>query len=248
MNFYSRISEFYDSMIGFDRFLDSQIKTYGVFLKKYPVKTAVDTACGSGFHSIALAKSGVKVIGSDIDGAMLKSASKNAERYGVDIKWVRAPFHRMHNKIGATVDAVFCMGNSIPHLLTPKSLIMSLKSFADTLKPNGVLVIQLLNYTGILQSGERIINIRRDKNDEYIRFYDFLSAKRVRFNILKVDWNGESPKHIIYSTVLRPYSAKDLADTLKQAGFADIETFADIDFSVYDKDKSILTTLIAHKG
>ncbi|TVR63587.1 MAG: class I SAM-dependent methyltransferase [Spirochaetaceae bacterium] len=247
-NFYAEISEIYDSMIGSDAFLDELRAQYEVFLRTFRVKTAIDTACGSGYHSIALASSGVVVTACDIAPAMLEKARVNAARHGVEIRFENAAFDRTHRVTRAPVDAVFCMGNSIPHVLHTRALEAAIRSFYRALGDRGIVVIQLLNYDRIAKSGDRIVNIRRDGSDEYVRFYDFLSKTRVRFNVLAIDWSGDKPTHRLYSTELKPYTLEQIIDSLEWVGFTDAAVYASMELAPYDDDASYGATVVARKA
>ncbi len=141
------------------------------------------------------------------------------------------------------------MGNSVPHVphvLHTRELEAAFRSFSLALGHRGIVVIGLLNYARIDRERDRIVNIRRVGHSEYIRFYDFLSNTRVRFNVLAIDWSGAEPTHRLYSTELRPYAVEEIAYALEWVGFSNVELFSNVALTPYD-DASYGATVVARK-
>jgi len=108
-------------------------------LKKAGVKRVLDTACGTGMHDIALAHRGFKLAGADVSQGMIKRARINAEASETDIRFEAAGFGEMQPIFGSQAfEAVICLGNSLPHLLTTESLTAALKDFVACLTPGGL--------------------------------------------------------------------------------------------------------------
>ena len=55
-----------------------------------PRSRILDIGCGTGRHSIELARRGYQVTGVDISSGMLTEAKKRAEEAGVSVEWVHA--------------------------------------------------------------------------------------------------------------------------------------------------------------
>lgn len=244
--FYDQISEDYDDFTKSDERFTKIQKTVKSILKKYHMRNALDAACGTGLFAIALKQSGVNVTGADISGSMLDKAVINAQQFNLNMDWLQVPMQQIKNTIRQKFDAVFCLGNSLPHLLTPADLESSLDGFYSVLKPGGVLMIQILNYKKILKEKSRIINITKKNDTEYIRFYDF-TDKLLKFNLLKIQWHNNKAVHKLTITELFPYDSDTLKQGLNVIRFAEIELYGNLIFDPFLEDQSSNLIMICHK-
>ncbi|MDO8692204.1 MAG: class I SAM-dependent methyltransferase, partial [Dehalococcoidia bacterium] len=110
-------------------------------LKPLQAKTVLDCTCGTGLQSIALARRGYSVTGSDLSAAMLRRARLNAIEAGLDISWVRADIRRLEETIRGQFDAVITCGNSLLHLSTRDNLYAAIKSMSLVVREGGHLLI-----------------------------------------------------------------------------------------------------------
>jgi len=251
MDFYDDIADSYGELTGA---ADRQVAA-GRFVteltRRFDITSAVDAACGTGLFAIELARGGVDVVGSDISAGMLKSAPANATAAGIDTDlctWVQAPMQELGDRISGARDAILCMGNSIPHLLTDDDLNRTIAGFAMLLTGGGVVSIHLLNYARVLSAKDRIVGITRAGSKEFVRFYDFHSDF-IGFNILEIQWDDEGRcSHNLLTTPLRPYLHGQLIGALTAAGFENIETFGDLQFNPFDPETSdtLLLTATTH--
>lgn len=237
--FYHALAEEYDEMTRFSARLESEKQVLRQWVERYRISSVLDAACGTGLHAILFSQLGVQVTGCDVSEAMLTKARENSNRLEAQVHWVAAAMQSLRQNIRGKFDAVFCLGNSIPHLQTREDLNRTLQNFREVLQTGGTLILQLLNYHRILSEKKRIININRNRsgNIEYIRFYDF-AKDRLVFNILTIDWSNEKAAHQIHSTGLFPYRKKDLETALKTSGFTNLEYFGDMKFSPFAEDSS----------
>ena len=115
-------------------------------------------------------------------------------------------------------DAVFCLGNSLPHLQDVVALNGTVAQFAGVLRQGGTVFLQILNYARILASKNRIVNINYRDNKEFIRFYDFMENK-IQFNILVINKENDRVEHSLNSTLLVPYLRDDIVKALRNKTF-----------------------------
>jgi 2-polyprenyl-3-methyl-5-hydroxy-6-metoxy-1,4-benzoquinol methylase len=80
------------------------------FLSLFPIAPGsriLDVGCGTGRHSIELAKRGFDVTGVDISAGMLREAHRKGKEAGVDVQWVREDATEL--MLESEYDAAICL-------------------------------------------------------------------------------------------------------------------------------------------
>ncbi|PID55807.1 hypothetical protein CSB45_14435 [candidate division KSB3 bacterium] len=248
MGFYEEIVSDYDSMTRFQERRQREISVLQQWIERYHFRSALDTACGTGLHAVILAQLGLDVVAADISEAMLQQARSHARELNVSIPWVQSGMQDLSQKFDRHFDAVLCLGNSLPHLVTQADLQAAIESFWRLLAPGGILVIQMLNYDRVLELQERLVGIHREGTTEYIRFYDFL-PECLRFNLLTVEWEADkASRHRLSSTELYPYRKRDLEAALKKFEGMTAEYYGSMDFHPFAERESPNLVLAARKA
>ena len=225
-------------------FVEQQLRAIGAH-------RVLDAACGTGMHAIALARRGYEMAGADLSAGMIKRARINADAAGlvlskaegVDARFEVAGFGELSTQVGTGFDAMLCLGNSLPHLLTPESLAAALADFAACLRPGGLLLIQNRNFDAVMARGERWMEPQAYRKGElewlFLRFYDFESDGTLTFNLVTLrregacDWSQQAT-----STRLRPLRQEELVTALTGAGFAEVACWGDMQGAPFDAESS----------
>ncbi|MFH1892834.1 MAG: class I SAM-dependent methyltransferase [Candidatus Zixiibacteriota bacterium] len=246
MEFYENLADRYDLMTRFDQRIVKDGNVLRAWVEKYGIKSAIDVACGTGLHSILLAKMGVQTVGTDISKPMLDRARENAVRQDVVVDFRQVSMEHLGESVDQRFDALFCLGNSLPHILNESDLDKVAKSFSDCLVSGGIAVIQLLNYHRVLENKKRLVGIHKVGTTEFVRYYDFF-PEYLRFNILMIDSQNGTQLREIESTTLYPYTKAELEPHLLGSGFRSIEYYGDMKFTPYDPESSTDLVISARK-
>lgn len=254
--FYDALASSYDEMTSSKTRLIQEKPFFRLLVEKYRIRNAIDAGCGTGFHSLLLSQLGVSVTAIDISAEMLRIVKEHAEPQAhppmvernlrVQIRTRQSTFQSLGKVIRNKSDALFCLGNSIPHLLDERDLRKTLESFSEVLKKDGLLLIQLLNYGRILKRRDRIQSICEVNEITYIRFYDF-TEPNLTFNILTLDRTSGSLQHTLNSIELRPVAFKELSVMLTDVGFKDIKPYGSISMEAFDPETSKDLVILARK-
>ncbi len=212
----------------------------------------LDAACGTGMHTIELARRGYLSTGADLSAGMIAQARQNAQAACVQVDFQVAGFGELADRFWG-FDAVLCLGNSLPHLLSEAALASALRDFKACLRPGGLLIIQNRNFDAVLARQERWMNPEpySEGNQEWIfvRFYDFDPDGLISFHIITLARCGVSPwQQKVSSTRLYPQRQAMLEDALKVAGFANVAVFGDLTSNPFDPNTSPNLVLAAHSN
>lgn len=217
----------------------------------------LDAACGTGMHAIALAQRGYRSAGADLSAGMIEQARENASRAAVEVSFEAAGFGELaptfSNRGLLPFDALLCLGNSLPHLLSARELQNALDDFAACLRPGGLLLIQNRNFDTVMASHSRWMEPQAHREGErewlFVRFYDFPEPERIDFNILILRRSGSGPwEQEVITTSLRPLPLKELSAALAAAGFQSLNAFGDLGGTAFDPSSSGNLVLTAIKA
>jgi len=151
-------------MSEWQRFFDREAATYGQHafthntlaevdflidvLDLAPGDRVLDIGCGTGRHSIELARRGFRVTGLDISEGMLDEARRRAGEAGVDVNWVQADATRFSEP--PSFDACICLCEGAFGLLGAEDdpieqPLSILRNAAQALRPGGRCLFTVLN-------------------------------------------------------------------------------------------------------
>lgn len=194
----------------------------------------LDAACGTGQHVIALAKKGLHVTGADLSSEMIAVARTNATAAGLDLRFEPVGFGSLAGTFGAgSFNAILCLGNSLPHLLTSADLAHALTDFSTCLTPGGILILQNRNFDAVLPSRSRWMepetHVEGSREWVFQRFYDFEPDGLIRFNIVTLTRQTGSDWHAsLTATHLRPQTHRELSSALAAAGFSSLHAYGSL--------------------
>ena len=223
-DFYDALAPMFDVMTDWD----ARLAAEGPFLKSVledaGARRVLDAACGSGGHALWLARQGYEVAGADVSPVMIALAQQKAAADGIGVPFVVSDLANLHTS--TIYDAVLCLGNSLPHLLTQDDLVAALRGMAGVLRPGGVLVLQNLNYDLRWQGQPRWFMAQGgvlDGQEVLVwRFADYdAPAGRIAFHIALFRKDAPNWKVEVHTTPHRPLFRADLLVALTEAGFSE---------------------------
>jgi ubiquinone/menaquinone biosynthesis C-methylase UbiE len=126
----------------------------------------LDVGCGTGRHSIELARRGYRMTGIDLSSGMLAEARKNAAKAGVEVEWIKSNAARFELK--KLFDAALCLCEGAFGLLGSaddpvEHQLSILRNINRALKPKAKTIFTVLN-------GMRLIRKCNQKDVEEGKF------------------------------------------------------------------------------
>ena len=225
MDFYSSISAHYDRIFPVDlqalSFLGSGLQ---------PGSRVLDIACGTGGYSLGLAERGHRVTGIDLDQAMIRRAREKAGDLAEPPDFRVMDMLSLTRSLEPGFDRIFCIGNSLVHLQGDEQIARLLADCFFLLRPQGELVVQIINYDRILSRDLTTLPTLHDEaaSLEFRRSYDpDRAAGKV---IFRTELRMEEGRRVIRNEIpLRIVTEEKLTALVRTAGFQRIETFGGFD-------------------
>jgi glycine/sarcosine N-methyltransferase len=248
---YDDFSLDYDRFVAWPGRLAAELPFVIRELQSINARRVLDAACGTGRHAIALAQQGYDVTGADLSSGMIERARANAEAEGVDVHFTVAGFGELARHTQPPFDALLCLGNSLPHLLTSADLNAALSDFAACLRPGGLVLIQNRNFDAVLAQRERSVEpsagrwmepqFHREAEAEwlFLRFYDFEPDGLLTFNVvtLRRPAAGNWGQHVA-AVRLWPLRQAEMTAALFSAGFEAITCYGAMSGAPFDPETS----------
>jgi SAM-dependent methyltransferase len=239
----------YDRFVNWERRLSYELPFVEGQLAAVDAQSVLDVACGTGAHAIALARRGYDVSGADLSAGMIGRARQSAMAAGADaplqggVRFVVAGFGELAAQLGAGFDALLCLGNSLPHVLTPGDLAGTLDDFAACLRPGGLLLVQNRNFDAVVADRARwmVPQSSREGNHEwlFLRFYDFNADGTLTFQVVTLERDGLGAwQQRVDATPLYPWQHAELVEAIRDAGFGDIRCYGDMAGASFDRSVS----------
>ncbi len=247
--FYDLLGAEYDAVIDWPGRLEREGPFYRGVFERHQVRTVLDVACGSGHHAALFASWGLEVTACDPSEAMLGAARAQFGDRGIE--WLNAEMGRITAQVGRRFDAITCLGNSYPHLLSEKEAQGALDDFAQSLREGGALIIQTLNYAQMMASNQRFAGpavLGEGQHERFlVRLWD-LGRREAMFHLLRLARGEQGWEMQVASTPQRPTFRADLERQLEAGGFGRVEFYGAFDGSAYEETQSGQLVAVALKG
>jgi SAM-dependent methyltransferase len=248
---YNDLSSDYDRFVNWQNRLSGELPFIIKQLQLINARSVLDAATGTGMHAIALAQLGYQATGSDISTGMIDKARLNAASAGVQVRFEVAAFGALAQAYGEhSFDALLCLGNSLPHLLSTAELQEALVDFAACLRPGGLLLIQNRNFDAVMLHHDRWMEPQShsEADSEWIfqRFYDFDPDGLITFNMVTLQRTGQRDlTQKVVSSRLRPLLKDELSLALSEAGFNRQDSFGNLGGAAFDPETSSNLVILA---
>ena len=170
MGFYRSIAEVYNKIFPLN---PGQVAFTNRSYSQTGDLSLLDIGCGTGSLSLALSTTFKKVVGIDLDEAMLEKARQvanektNLEFFLLDMLEIDSHFY------SETFDGIVCYGNTLVHLSSLEQISFFFKKCLRLLTPHGKLLIQIINYDRILDQKINSLPTLENNDIQFIRNYHY---------------------------------------------------------------------------
>lgn len=184
----------------------------------------LDIGCGTGRHSIELAKRGYHVTGIDLSDSMLKRAQENAKKQHVQVRFEKHDARRLPFRSEFDVVIMLC-GGAFPLMETDEMNFRIVENISQALKPeNSKFIFTTMN--GLFPLFHSVKDFTNSVNIEgfssYITNNFDLMTFRESSVITVVDDNGQKKE---LQCNERYYVPSEITWMLKTLGFTTVDIF-----------------------
>ncbi len=201
--------------------------------------TMVDFACGKGRHSKALADMGFDVTGIDLSASSIEEAKQD--------EWEHLHFYQHDMRLPFCIncfDFAFNFFTSFGYFRTRREHDNAIRTIAQSLRKNGVFVIDYLNVHYTEERLEKTMTATAE--DITFHITKWQDEEHFFKQIQVSDAAQSSPKHL-YTERVAKFSLGDFTDMLSYQGMQVQEVFGDYQLNRYDVRKSPRMIIVAKK-
>ena len=155
---------------------DLKLEENRMFFRKHGLRpassgVAIDLGAGCGFQSIPLAEAGFRVIAIDICKDLLADLKKYAGE--LQIETIEDDLLNFNEHLPENSELIVCMGDTLTHLDTRKSVQQLFKHIFNALGKNGRLVLTFRDLTFELEDLDRFIPVRSGSDLIFTCFLEY---------------------------------------------------------------------------
>jgi SAM-dependent methyltransferase len=185
-----------------------------------PPARILDVACGQGRHAVRLARSGFQVTGLDTSATFLGSARAAAAESPTSVEFVQLDMRNLDFE--QEFDAAISLCTSWGYF-DDKTNQQVLDRIANSLRPNGLLVMDLVHRDWLMYVYERKDWVELDNGTFAVAEPQFDPVAGV--NIVTHRWRTPAGELSERQHRLRIYTATELDRMLRQSGLAPIDWY-----------------------
>jgi len=158
-DFYEKMADDYERITDEPARLSREIPFLLKEIRQIGGTEVLDVGCGTGAHARALAAEGLHVLGIDTSPVMIEKAQRHPPVEGA--RFELASISEIAARTSVPFDAVICLGNTLPHLVTKEtSLAKVSRQIALLLRRGGLLIGQIVNVIWVEAAGVRLMPAR----------------------------------------------------------------------------------------
>ena len=186
----------------------------------------LDCACGIGTQALGLAKLGLRVTGSDVSEGAVQRARSEAAMRGLHIPFYVADMRNLDGVPATGFQAVICMDNALPHLLSEADLAQAAGQIRAKLRIEGTFIASVRDYDEIVPRSPVVHGpaFYSDGGKRRIVFqlWDWQDNRRYTFHIYITRETSAGWENFHGAAVLRAVSRDEITAILRSSGFTNI--------------------------
>ena len=189
----------------------------------------LDLCCGTGRHSLELARQGYDVVGVDRMTSFIEKSKQEAENYNLEVEFVVGDMREYCQP--NSFDIVINLFGSFGYFEDPDDNRQVVKNMHTSLRPGGKLLIETMGKEIALreykerdwsEEGDTLVLAERKPHQDWSRI-------QTRWIVIKENQRFE------HTVSVRSYSAAELSSLLSDCGFENVQVYGDLEGIAYDQ-------------
>lgn len=249
----------YDLLVNWDKRLKNELPFFKDLFGDSNGNKILDVACGSGKHTLEMAKMGHRVLGIDADPTMIDLAqafSSQSPKLANQVEFAVNSFEDLmtdSSAVSGPFNFIICIGNSLSLLPAQDTLNRTITAFYDRLATGGTLIAQIVNYEprkDILHWAGPLL--RRSNNSGrifyFIKLFDKIDISALRMTIAVLHQDQANQWRSTFSeSDLQIFHSAGFTKALEVAGFTSWEFYGNYQKEAFLSDKSTDLIVVARK-
>jgi len=244
------VQPYRDHLVDWDRRLEREAPFFQRAFSSVGAQRVLDCACGTGRHVCLFARWGIDAVGSDDSPSAVEAARRHAREAGAAVRFEVADFRRLPETFPQPFDAVICTGG-LPLAGSPDGIREAIASMHDVLRPDGLLVVQCLNFETVPEGRIVLHGLRSGEvGGREVLLLKLLRKIRRRCDVMTLvlekqagEWTPIEAHDQVWA--VRP---DELEGMLTDAGLGRIQRYGDYEPSPFDPAASPSLILVARKA
>jgi len=241
---------YYDLMVNWEHRIGHEGPFFQRVFASAAARRVLDCACGTGHHVRLFARWGLEAIGTDLAAAMVEQARRDARAEGTRVRFEVADFRDLAPHFTQPFDAVICTGNSLPLAGSADGIRQAVRSMADVLAENGVIVLHAKNYAVLPECASSYQDpVVRHVEDREVLFLKVFRRVRHLCDIDIVVLEKQAGEWKKLQTHARAWALDraELESMVAAAGFRQLQFYGGYEPKPYDPATSPDLILVARK-
>ena len=202
----------------------------------------LDVCCGTGRHSLELARRGVRVTGVDVTAEYLREARRRAN--GGNVEFLRGDMRKL--PFEGLFDAAINLWTSFGYFLKESDDRRTLAGIARSLKPGGRFLIDIIDADFLRTQGIPKNWSERDDGSFLLEDFQLTEGKDAHAtNTWTIVRGARKPLRRSFFT--RAYDYDRLAKALRKAGLKPVKRWGGLDGKPYKKGETHRLVVLAKK-
>jgi len=177
---------------------DFLVACFRKYARRGAVRRVLDIACGTGHHSLRLARRGYQMTGLDLSAPSIAFLGAEAGRLGLPVGTVVGDMTDF--RLPRPVDAAICMQDSQGHLLETAALVAHLRAVRRNVRTGGVYVFDRLVPNGWTPGGRWTWTRRRrgvTVRTSFQTLLDYDVARQVCHEVMRFDISEKGRHRVV---------------------------------------------------